>query len=296
MATKEQVEAMLEKMKATRPYHFFQRLDETQAGTGAVLFLLYDANGTVSAGQISDSLKISTARVAALLKKMETKGLITREHGILDARVTIVKLTDLGSQMIQNMQAAMYQQMERILDKIGEERLLEFFEIAREIDPIQPLTSGAFRIDPQHFDRLSAVERYCLENSDLISYHNYGSYDQNIQILKILKRYGRPILNTEWLARMTHNTVEQMFPLFYLEKVGCWNWGFVAGLYQTYEPWNGIWQQWANGQARDVDFKVWFHDLYRPSLHPYDPHEIELIQYYCKLADADFLQEQQHKE
>ena len=52
MATKEQVEAMLEKMKATRPYHFFQRLDETQAGTGAVLFLLYDANGTVSAGQI----------------------------------------------------------------------------------------------------------------------------------------------------------------------------------------------------------------------------------------------------
>ena len=136
MATKEQVEAMLEKMKAKRPYHFFQRLDETQAGTGAVLFLLYDANGTVSAGQISDSLKISTARVAALLKKMETKGLITREHGILDARVTIVKLTDLGSQMIQNMQAAMYQQMERILDKIGEERLLEFFEIAREIHSI----------------------------------------------------------------------------------------------------------------------------------------------------------------
>ena len=39
MATKEQVEAMLEKMKATRPYHFFQRLDETQAGTGAVLLM-----------------------------------------------------------------------------------------------------------------------------------------------------------------------------------------------------------------------------------------------------------------
>ena len=67
-------------------------------------------------------------------------------------------------------------------------------------------------------------------------------------------------------------------------------------LYQTYDPWNGIWQQWANGQARNVDFKVWFHDLYWPGLHPYDPHEIELIQHYCKLADANFLQEQQHKE
>ena len=87
---------------------------------------------------------------------------------------------------------------------------------------------------------------------------------------------------------MKHNTVEQMFPLFYLEKIGCWNWGFVAGKYQTYEPHNSIWQQWEQGCARDLDFKVRFHDLYRPNLHPYDPHEIELIQKYCKMADADF--------
>ena len=38
MATKEQVEAMLEKKKATRPYHFFQRFDVTQAGMDLFYF------------------------------------------------------------------------------------------------------------------------------------------------------------------------------------------------------------------------------------------------------------------
>jgi hypothetical protein len=79
-----------------------------------------------------------------------------------------------------------------------------------------------------------------------------------------------------------------MFPLFYLEKIGCWNWGFVAGKYQTYEPWNVTWEQYEQNPNMDIDFTKWFHDLYRPNLHPYDPKEIELIQRFCRLADEDF--------
>jgi len=160
-----------------------------------------------------------------------------------------------------------------------------FFEIAREVNPMQPITSALWRnIDSPVQDEINS---FLLENSDIISYHSYGTYEQNIRLIKLLKSHGRPVINTEWLARMTHNTVEEMFPLFYLEKIGCWNWGFVAGLYQTYEPWNGVWQQWEQGKARDVDFKVWFHDLYRFNLHPYDPNEIELIRKYCRMADED---------
>ena len=36
------------------------------------------------------------------------------------------------------------------------------------------------------------------------------------------------------------------------------------------------------------DFTKWFHDLYRPNHHPYDPKEIEQIKYFCALADYDF--------
>ncbi len=164
----------------------------------------------------------------------------------------------------------------------------KFFEIIRKTDPIQPLTVAVFsRSD--NFEELSEIEKYGLENSDIISYHNYDSYETNIREIKLLKKFGRPIINTEWLNRCEGNTVEELFPLFYLENIGCYNWGFVAGKYQTYEPWNGVWDKFKENPnaLRDFDFTKWFHDLYRPSHNPYNPSETELIRRFCDLADAD---------
>ena len=115
-------------------------------------------------------------------------------------------------------------------------------------------------------------------------------------IKRLKETYGRPIVNTEWLARCLHNTVQEMFPLFYLEKIGCYNWGFVAGKYQTYEPWEALWQRYEKEPNMDIDFTKWFHDLYRPSHHPYDPREIEIIQRYSRMADEDFSIEKAKRE
>lgn len=166
--------------------------------------------------------------------------------------------------------------------------LTRFFEIAREVNPSQPLTSAVWQCEKLWLGNLPETQRFCLENSDVISYHNYGDYETNVRIIKALKEYGRPIVNTEWLGRCLHNTVQELFPLFYLEKIGCYNWGFVAGKYQTYEPWMGTWQAYDRNPNLDVDFTKWFHDLYRPNLRPYDPKEIELINRFASYADADF--------
>ena len=173
-------------------------------------------------------------------------------------------------------------------DSMSLPHLKRFFEIIRDIDPIQPLTV-AIRSQTTNLDSLKDIEKFGLENSDIISYHNYGTYENNIRELKILKSYDRPIINTEWLNRCGGNTVEELFPLFYLENVGCYNWGFVAGKYQTYEPWNGIWDGYKeNPRAYDnFDFTKWLHDLYRPNHNPYNPKETELIKRFCTLADKD---------
>lgn len=170
--------------------------------------------------------------------------------------------------------------------------LQKFLAIARAVNPSQPLTCCLWRCSPDRERELPEIERFAAENSDVISYHNYGSYQNNVRIIKRLKEYGRPILNTEWLGRCLHNTVQEMFPLFYLEKIGCYNWGFVAGKYQTYEPWNATWQAFDENPNLDVDFTKWFHDLYRPNHRPYDPKEIEIIQRFSHLADQDFAREQ----
>jgi len=171
------------------------------------------------------------------------------------------------------------------------------FEIVRSCDPIQPLTTGVWHTnvaDPSV--PLSELDQFVLDNSDIISFHFYKGYEDHIRLIKRLKAEGRPLINTEWLGRCLHpDVVFEMFPLFYLEKIGCYNWGFVAGLYQTYEPWEGTWQRWEAGEETNVDFTKWFHDLYRPNHRPYDPREIELIKSFCDAADADFAREQEAK-
>ena len=166
--------------------------------------------------------------------------------------------------------------------------LKRMFEIVRACEPSQPLTAGLFKISGDENIPLNDVEQYALDNSDIVSYHFYRDYNEHIKIIKRLKKEGRPIMNTEWLGRCLGNDIFSLFPLFYLEKIGCYNWGFVAGKYQTYEPWEKTWQLYESGENTNVDFTKWFHDLYRPNHRPYDPKEIELIKEFCKLADEEF--------
>ena len=175
-----------------------------------------------------------------------------------------------------------------------------FVEIIREIDPIQPITAAVFRFTPDFHTfspekDLDEIQLYALEISDIVSFHHYGCYEDALMLIHKLKALGRPIVCTEWLARCTRNTVQEMFPLFFLEKIGCYCWGFVAGKYQTYEPWNAIWDLYEKDPGLDWDFTKWFHDLYRPAHRPYDPKEIELIRRFCRTADTEFAEKGESK-
>ena len=166
--------------------------------------------------------------------------------------------------------------------------LKRMFETVREINPSQPVTAGLFCVKGDESIPYTEIEQYSLDHSDIITYHFYRDYNEHIKIIKRLKKEGRPIVNTEWLGRVFGNDVFSLFPIFYLEKIGCYNWGFVAGKYQTYEPWEGTWKNYYEGVNTDIDFTKWFHDLYRPNHRPYDPKEIELIKDFCRIADKEF--------
>ena len=133
MANRETVEMILKKMEGSNPVDFFKSVNELQMGIGAVLQILQKSQGVVTAGQISEEMGVSTARVAVLLKKMAARGLITKEKGVMDGRVTIVRLTESGENIASKMRHQMWVQVEKIIDSIGEERVLEFIEISNEI-------------------------------------------------------------------------------------------------------------------------------------------------------------------
>lgn len=133
MATREQIIFIMKKMGELHSQRRISDFNETQEGIGAVMRLLNDTDGEITAGRISEELGISTARVAALLKKMEAKNLIIREHCKADKRVTVVRLTQNGKDLIKKIKEQMYRKANELIDTIGEKRLMEFIETSEQI-------------------------------------------------------------------------------------------------------------------------------------------------------------------
>ncbi|HEV2540997.1 MAG TPA: cellulase family glycosylhydrolase [Frateuria sp.] len=153
-------------------------------------------------------------------------------------------------------------------------RLLpQVFAWARSAAPTQPLTSGVWHdADWSDPGKLNAVERTQLEQSDVISFHNYGWPEEFAARVKQLARYGRPLICTEYMARGAGSTIDGVLPLAKKLDVGMVNWGFVEGRTQTTLPWDS-WQRPYTLQPPTI----WFHDLLHGDGTPYRQREAEIL-------------------
>ncbi len=136
LATNEQIESVLRKFEKATPKDFFKCVDGAQLGMTAVLRLLNESDAPQTAGAISDALEVSTARVAVLLRKMVSKGLVTKDSSVMDARVTLVELTPQGKAIAQAHKQYAYEKVGRVIDEIGEEQLDAYIEISAKIQEI----------------------------------------------------------------------------------------------------------------------------------------------------------------
>ena len=155
-----------------------------------------------------------------------------------------------------------------------------FFEILRSKKVSQPLTAdGWYRFEN------SEIEKRAMDLSDVITFHSYKDYATMVALIAHLKQlYPRPLINSEWLNRYENNRIQELFPLFWLERIGSYNWGLMQGFSQTYEPWGGYFtrEDFKNGT---LDLTGWQHDLFRFNGLPYDPNEIRIIHRFCEQAD-----------
>ncbi len=143
--------------------------------------------------------------------------------------------------------------------------LKQTFAWARKARAEQPLTAGLWRYDKE-FQQLND---YQLAASDVITFHHYSVPKGLERLIADLKKHGRPLICTEWMARTNNSKVATHLPIFHREKVGCYNWGLVSGKTQTIYPWGS--------KPGSPEPKVWFHDLFRADGTPFDMKEIELF-------------------
>ena len=155
------------------------------------------------------------------------------------------------------------------------EKLLPWvFEWAREVKPAQPLSSGVWigKSWAPHSDSLTPIQKYQLEQSDIITFHNYGWPESFEARIEQLRPYGRPLINTEWMARGNGSTVDTILPIAAGENVGMINWGLVDGRTQTRFPWDS----WKSPYILQEP-SVWFHDLMHKDGTPYRNRESDIF-------------------
>ncbi|MCP4037833.1 MAG: cellulase family glycosylhydrolase [bacterium] len=151
------------------------------------------------------------------------------------------------------------------------ELLAKAFAWAREVDPSQPLTAGLWQGNWNDPSALSEMDRFCLENSDVISFHHYGELPDLRARVEALQTYGRPLWCTEWMARKTGSRFDPHLAWLRDAGVGAWCWGLVVGRTQTHLPWDS----WLEPYSEEPE--PWFHEILYPDATPYDPDEVRTI-------------------
>jgi hypothetical protein len=150
--------------------------------------------------------------------------------------------------------------------------LPQAFAWAREAGAEQPLSSGVWKGDWSTPEKMTPMDRLQIELSDVITFHNYDSPTELEKRINWLKRYNRPLICSEYMARGNGSYFFGSLLIGKVHNVGMINWGLVQGKTQTHLPWDS-WQR----PYVDREPSVWFHEVFRNDGKPYLPEEVEFI-------------------
>lgn len=149
--------------------------------------------------------------------------------------------------------------------------LQKTFVWARSANPSQPLTCGVWAGDWSSPEKLKQIEKIQLDESDIVSFHNYENGEEFEKRIKWLQPLGRPIICTEYMARGNNSYFESSLPIAKKYKVGAINWGLVDGKTQTKYAWDSWDKKYTSEPV------LWFHEIFHTDGKPYKRNEVELI-------------------
>ncbi len=150
--------------------------------------------------------------------------------------------------------------------------LPQVFQWARSARPSQPLTSGVWHGDWSSLAVMTPVAQIQIQQSDVISFHDYGWPETFEAHVKMLEQYHRPLICTEYMARNIGSTFDTILPIAKRAHVGAINWGLVAGKSQTWIPWDSWQRPYVSDQPA-----IWQHDVFYPDGKPYREREVEIL-------------------
>lgn len=136
----EQLTGKMQSLLKARPHRF---LNESQRGEPFVLHYIARHGGSALPGDISREMDVSSARIAAALNKMESKGLITRRIDTADRRKILVEITREGRDLEAKQHRVVIDETAKMLYMLGERDAREYIRI---VDKMADIVAGKYSI------------------------------------------------------------------------------------------------------------------------------------------------------
>lgn len=122
-------EVLLQQWYQLHRLHSRSSIRALSGGELFILNLLADSDQPVQPRQLSAHMKASTARVAAILNRLEHKGFILRCGDRRDRRRIQVSITPLGLAHVRQQKASVFAAVKKMLESLGEKDSEDFIRL-----------------------------------------------------------------------------------------------------------------------------------------------------------------------
>ena len=133
---------LLNNMHLLHKAKFQKNINEAMQGEAFVLQYITHQKGDVLPGEIGNEMDVSSARIAAALNNLESKGLITRRIDLRDRRKILVGITPEGKVLAQQQQQAVIAGASKMLALLGEQDAREYVRITCKLAEILSAREG----------------------------------------------------------------------------------------------------------------------------------------------------------
>lgn len=133
MDAERQANRYLDQKYDIRKYMFDSELGRALTGEEFVLNYLAFHAAPVFPKELSESMKTSTARIAAILRHLEKEKLIELEYDSRDARRHSIRLNKAGRVLASKLRRQKTALIEKIFERLGETETAEYIIITQHI-------------------------------------------------------------------------------------------------------------------------------------------------------------------
>ncbi len=136
MSIEELAEVIFQQFKPNSSSSLAEVLNDFNRGEIGVLSYLAFNKNKVSAGELSEKLNVTTARIASILNSLENKECVERKEDNLDKRKTLVFITVKGKSLASNTKNEVIKKIIKVIEEVGYEEIKNYIKTATKIKKV----------------------------------------------------------------------------------------------------------------------------------------------------------------